>query len=55
MNSRNDSVPLEYHDGGVNAHWIELTGGLRVKIWKAMWMGYTARFKFGLNMTIPRT
>ena len=40
---------LEYHDGGVNAHWIELTGGLRVKIWRAMWMGYTARFKFGLS------
>ena len=37
-----DPVPLEYHDGSVNAHWIELTGGLRVKIWKAMWMGYTA-------------
>jgi len=40
---------LEYHNGSVNAHWIELTGGLRVKIWKALWMGYTARFKFGLK------
>ena len=40
---------LEYHNGSVNAHWIELTGGLRVKIWKAIWMGYTARFKFGLS------
>lgn len=40
---------LEYHNGSVNAHWIELTGGLRVKIWKALWMGYTARFKFGLQ------
>ncbi len=33
-------------DKGVNAHWMELTGGLRVKIWKMIWMGYTARFKF---------
>jgi hypothetical protein len=40
---------LEYHNGSVNAQWIELTGGLRVKIWKALWMGYTARFKFGLS------
>ncbi len=29
--------------------WREITGGLRVKIWKWVWMGYTARFKFGLN------
>jgi hypothetical protein len=28
------------------AGWLELTGGLRVKIWKALWMGYTARLKF---------
>src|SRR5690606_18521777 len=34
---------------GVNAHWFELTTGLRVKVWKALWMGYTARFKFGLK------
>lgn len=30
----------------VKAGWLELTGGLRVKIWKALWMGYTARLKF---------
>ena len=35
-----------YSDKGVNAHWMELAGGLRVKIWKMIWMGYTARFKF---------
>ena len=33
-------------DIGVSAHWMELTAGLRVKIWKMIWMGYTARFKF---------
>jgi hypothetical protein len=26
--------------------WAELTAGLRVKIWKGFWMGYTARLKF---------
>jgi hypothetical protein len=40
---------LEYYNSGVNANWIELTTGLRVKIWKVIWMGYTARFKLGLN------
>jgi hypothetical protein len=40
---------LNYHHSGVNARWFELTTGLRVKIWKVLWMGYTARFKFGLK------
>jgi Domain of unknown function (DUF6048) len=33
----------------VTASWYELTTGIRVKIWKIIWMGYTARFKFGIN------
>ena len=30
---------------GAKAGWVELVGGLRVKIWKELWMGYTARMK----------
>ncbi len=30
----------------ISGRWGELTTGLRVKIWKGFWMGYTARFKF---------
>lgn len=33
-----------------SASWRELTGGLRVKVWKWLWMGYTFRYKFGLNL-----
>jgi hypothetical protein len=40
---------LAYAQSGVNARWFELTTGIRVKIWKVLWMGYTARFKFGLK------
>ncbi len=39
-----------YHNAEVNSRWMELTTGLRVKIWSFIWMGYTARFKFGLKM-----
>ncbi|HNT50445.1 MAG TPA: DUF6048 family protein [Cyclobacteriaceae bacterium] len=28
------------------AGWIELTTGLRVKVWRGFWMGYTGRMKF---------
>ncbi|HEY3405822.1 MAG TPA: DUF6048 family protein [Ohtaekwangia sp.] len=36
-------------NNNVTASWYELTTGIRVKMWKMIWMGYTARFKFGLN------
>ncbi len=42
-------VSQDYAHSGIKAHWFELTTGLRVKIWKMIWMGYTARFKFGLK------
>jgi hypothetical protein len=38
-----------YSNADVQARWGELTTGLRVKMWKFFWMGYTARLKFGLN------
>ncbi len=39
---------IQGNDG--SASWRELTGGLRVKVWKWIWMGYTFRYKFGLNI-----
>lgn len=30
----------------VSAGWLELTAGLKVRVWKIFWMGYTARMKF---------
>jgi hypothetical protein len=38
-----------YSNPNVTGRWLELTSGIRVKIWKMIWMGYTARFKFGLK------
>ena len=31
---------------GIRSGWVELTTGLRVKVWKIFWVGYTARMKF---------
>jgi hypothetical protein len=31
------------------ANWKELTSGLRVKVWKFVWIGATLRIKFALN------
>jgi hypothetical protein len=39
----------QYSNNDVSANWKEITTGIRVKIWKFIWMGYTARFKFGLK------
>lgn len=30
----------------LTASWMELTTGVKVKVWKLFWLGYTARFKF---------
>lgn len=43
-------VPQQnYTNTNLKSRWFELTGGIRVKIWKFIWMGYTARFKFALK------
>jgi hypothetical protein len=45
------SGPRVFTNTDARANWVELIGGLRVKMWKFVWLGYTARYKFGLNMT----
>ena len=30
----------------VSGRWAEFTTGLRVRVWKGLWMGYTVRMKF---------
>ena len=44
-----DNDPLEVSNNGLAADWYEMVTGLKVKIWKNLWMGYTARFKFGVD------
>lgn len=46
-------VETSYANADVQARWGELTTGLRVKMWKFFWMGYTARLKFGLHTNQP--
>lgn len=33
-------------NNNISAGWLELTAGLKVRVWKIFWMGYTARMKF---------
>lgn len=33
----------------VTGSWAEITTGLRVKVWKGFWMGYTARMKLAAS------
>jgi hypothetical protein len=42
----NYKIPKTMSNTGLRAHWLELTTGLRVKVWGNFWMGYTARLKF---------
>lgn len=47
------TVETTYSNSNVHANWGEATTGLRVKMWKFFWMGYTARLKFGLKTNQP--
>jgi hypothetical protein len=38
-----------YSNPAATARWLELTSGIKVKIYQFIWLGYTARFKFGLK------
>jgi hypothetical protein len=38
-----------YANQNMKASWLELNTGLKVKIWKGIQLGYTARYKFGLS------
>ncbi|MCA6078985.1 DUF6048 family protein [Fulvivirga sedimenti] len=33
----------------LKANWFELVAGMRVKLFQAVWMGYTGRFKFAVT------
>lgn len=35
---------------GVTGTWVEMTSGLKVKIWSVFWLGATGRLKFGLDL-----
>ncbi len=35
----------------VTARWFEITSGLKVPVYKGLWMGFTARLKLGLKIT----
>jgi hypothetical protein len=43
------TLDKKYVNPNVTSRWLELTTGIRVKIWQMIWMGYTARYKFGLK------
>lgn len=43
------SLTQTYTNTDVSARWTELTAGIKVKVWKFIWMGYTGRFKFWLK------
>ncbi|MGI9543584.1 MAG: DUF6048 family protein [Cyclobacteriaceae bacterium] len=41
---------LLFQTNGSKANWFEVNMGLKVKIWKGLYLGYTARYKFGLQL-----
>lgn len=42
-------ININVANGNARASWKELTTGIRVKVWKFIWLGATLRIKFALN------
>lgn len=51
--SANDTIwgerLADYTTDHRSARWIELASGIKIKMWKFIWMGYTGSIKFGLK------
>jgi hypothetical protein len=43
------TINHNYSNNGISANWLELNLGLKVKIYKVIWMGYRGSMKFGLK------
>lgn len=43
------NISKDASNSNLTAHWAELNAGLKVRVYKLFWMGYTARFKFSVN------
>ncbi|UII33514.1 DUF6048 family protein [Fulvivirga ulvae] len=39
----------EISNNDLKADWFEMVTGMKVKMWKFIWLGYTARFMFGVD------
>ena len=42
------NVQYQITNSAVVGSWGEMVAGLRIKVWKEFWMGFTSRLKFGL-------
>lgn len=41
---------MESSNSDIKGSWFELVGGIKVNVWKALYIGYTVRFKFIRNL-----
>ena len=44
-------VPFSYHGVNTTAHWLEIIGGMKVKIYKGFCMGWSVKYKRRLSYT----
>ena len=44
-------VPFSYHGVNTTAHWLEIVGGMKVKIYKGFCMGWSVKYKKRLSYT----
>jgi len=47
---KDEYEPINSKHSNVTAHWLEAVAGVKVKVWKLLYIGGTIRYKFGLRL-----
>ena len=47
-----DQLPYSHTGMKASMHWLELAGGVRAKVWKQIYMGWSLRFRFKLSASV---
>ena len=45
-----NKLPIDSEQSDVKARWYEAVAGVKVKVWKILYVGGTVRYKFGLHI-----
>ncbi|MEN8248994.1 MAG: DUF6048 family protein [Bacteroidota bacterium] len=47
------SIPVDFDVKNNTSRWFEMNTGLRIRLWKGLFTGYTLRFRFGRGGSVP--
>lgn len=53
IEDNSNPIAIDSEQNGVRARWFEVVAGVKVKVWRWVYVGSTVRYKFGLHVAHP--